>query len=155
MIIVGKATQEVSNPGVDYVEVLLPGYRGVLSAKGHFAYAWTFNPDEDAIAALRRNLPAWLYLVGQPWFAPLRMRIVDFEHSRQALHCPKKWEEYCISSEWCITEFSDRPNWPSIHLWFLVDLIEQVEPPLNVRSLIPFFSHKYRMYGRNSFGFFR
>jgi len=155
MIIVGKATQEPRNPGIDYVEICLPQYRTVHRKQGCFAYAWTFNPDNHAIVALRQNLPTWLYLIGEPWFAPLRMRFVDFRHSRQPLHCPKEWRQYCITSEWCITQFPDRPNWPHIHLWFLVDIIEEIKPPLDVRNLTPYFSHKYRMYGRNNFGFLR
>jgi hypothetical protein len=158
MIIVGKATQEPQNRGVDYVEVCLPQYRGVYSREGRFAYAWTFSPDDDAIAAIRQNLPAWLYLVGEPWFAPLRMRIVGFRHSRQPLHCPEEWRRYCIPSEWCITRFPDQPRWPPIHLWFLVDRIRPVQPSADVRDRTrfrPLFGGKYQMYGRMHFGFFR
>ena len=156
MIIVGKATQEPQNPGVDYVEVCLPQYRAVLRREGQFAYAWTFNPDDHAIAAIRQNLPTstWLYLIGEPWFAPLRMRIIDLRHSHQPLHCPEEWRRYCILSEWGITRFEDQPNWPPIHLWFLVDLIEEVRP-VDVRTLTPYFRNKYHKYFRNSFGFYR
>jgi len=155
MIIVAKATQEPNNGPLDYVEVWLPQYRAVHSREGRFAYAWTFNPDDHAIIAIRQNLPTWLYLIGEPWFAPLRMRIIDLRHSRQPLHCPEEWRQYCIPSEWCITRFSDQPSWPPIHLWFLVDLIEVIEPPVDVRSFTPYFRHKYHRYFKNSFGFFR
>ena len=159
MIIVAKAKQETGNPGLDYLEACLPEFRSVFQREKCFAYAWTFNPDDDAIHAMTQILPfsqglseTWFYLVGEPWFCPLRMRIVDFRHSRQPLHCPQEWERFCIRDEWCISQF---PGWLPIHLWFLVDQIVGVEPPLDVRRLTPLFTNKYRMYGRNSFGFFR
>jgi len=165
MIIVAKATQEQNNGPVDYVEVCLPQYRIVLQRQGRFAYAWTFNPDDHAIARLRQNLPSrqglhetWLYLIGQPWQSPLKMRIIDFRHDRQPLHCPEEWRQYCIPSEWCITEFADRPNWPPIHFWLLVDEIEPVQPPADVRERTrfrPLFRDKYQTYGRMHFGFFQ
>lgn len=165
MIIVGKATQEPQNPGIDYVEVCLREFRAVHRREGRFAYAWTFNPDNRAIAQLRQNLPfrhglpeTWLYIIGEPWQSPLRMRIIDFRHDRRPLHCPREWRQYCITCEWCITAFEDRPNWPSIHLWFLVDQIRPVEPPLDVRDRThfrPLFRDKYQMYGRMHFGFFQ
>lgn len=165
MIIVAKATQEPNNGPKDYVEVCLPQFRVVLKRQGRFAYAWTFNPDNKAIAELGHNLPfqqglreTWLYLIGQPWQSPLRMRIIDFRHDREPLHCPEEWRQYCIPSEWCITEFEDRPNWPSIHTWFLVDRIEPVQPVVDVRDrtrFSPLFRNKYQMYGRINFGFFQ
>lgn len=159
MNLVAKAKHEPNNTGVDYVEPFLPQYRVILAKEGCFAYAWTFNPDDDAIAALRHDLPfqrglpeTWLYLIGRPWYSPLRMRIVAFHHDRQPVHCPEDWRPFCTNQEWCIDQF---PDWLPIHLWFLADRIEQVQPPVDVRRFIPFFNHKYRMYGRNSFGFFR
>ncbi len=160
MILVAKAKHEPRNGDVDYVEVLLPEFRGIFAREGRFAYAWTFNPDDDAIAALRQNLPlrqgldeTWLYLVGrQPYHCPIRMRIVDFHHDRQRLHCPMEWQAFCINEVWCMDHF---PGTGPIHLWFLVDRIKPIETPVDVRRFIPFFNHKYRMYGRNSFGFFR
>lgn len=156
MIIVGKAVQNPTNPGADYVETYLPEFRSVLNSEKRFAYAWTFNPDDDAVNAIRHSLPdVWLYLIGEPWFSPLRMRILCFRHSRQPLHCPAAWRQYCIPSEWCITRFGSAPDWPPIHLWFLVDLIEEVDPPVDTRTFNPYFGHKYHRYGQNCFSFFR
>lgn len=159
MIIVGKSKQEPNNGPVDYVEVSLPQYRAILSRKNRFSYAWTFNPDDEAIAALRENLPfrpglreTLLYLIGQPWYSPLRMRVIDFHHDRKPVHCLKEWRPFCTNKEWCIDQF---PDWLPIHLWFLVDKIEPVKPPLDVKRLTAFFMHKYTRYGQNNFGFYR
>lgn len=155
MIIVGKSLQQPTNPGVDYVEILLPDYRIIHRRESRFAYAWTFSPDDRAIDHLSQRPRTWLYLIGEPWLSPLRMRVIDFHHSRRPLHCPREWQRYCHPSEWCIDRFPDNPSWPPIHLWFLIDSIEGVDPPLDVRRLVPYFDDKYRMYGLNSFGFFR
>lgn len=156
MIIVGKATQELSNGGVDYVELFMREFKQVQKEKGYFAYAWSFNPDPKTIDVLRANLPTWLYLIGNPWFSPLRVRIVDFRHDRYSLSCPIEWQSYCISELLGIDEFEDDDGaHKKIHIFFLVDKIEEVSPSLEVRHLTPFFSNKYRMYGRNFFGFFR
>ncbi len=159
MVIVGKATQNPDNPYPDNVEWFLPQFRDVLQREKRFVDAWDFNPDEEAIAALRRNLPyrqgldeTWINYVGDPYYSPLKMRIVDFYHDRRPAHCPEEWKRYCIPDLWCIDTFA---NGKPIHLWFLVDQIEPVEPPADVRLFKPFFGHKYQMYGRNFFGFFR
>jgi len=165
MIIVGKATQEPNNGPEDYVEVWLPDYKMIRQRQGRFAYAWTFNPDDQAIAELSQNLPfrqglpnTWLYLIGKPYQSPLRMHVVDFRHHRQHLRCPEDWRRYCHPSEWDITRFEDRPTWPSIHIWFLMDQIEPVQPPADVRDRTlfrPLFRDKYHTYGRMHFGFFQ
>ncbi|MFC2039063.1 hypothetical protein ACFLUG_04770 [Chloroflexota bacterium] len=149
MNIVAKPVHEPSNPGIDYIEANLPSYRPMLSTVGRFAYAWTFNPDENAIQAISSNLPIWLYLIGEPWYSPLRMHIVDFFHGRQPVQCPREWQQYCIPEEWGISEFQD---WLPIHIWFLIDSIEELNPAIDVRSFTPYFDRKYRYYNINSFG---
>lgn len=162
MVIVAKATQNSENGPVDYVEFWLPQYREMFPTPGRFAYAWTFNPDDRAIARLRQNLPfgqgmreTWLYLIGEPYYSPLRMRIINFRHYRQRSGgYPEEWRQYCIAHERGITRFADCPNWPPIHLWFLIDRIDLVRPPVDVRRFTPLFPDKYKMYGRTHFGFF-
>ena len=158
MIIVAKSIQEPGNHGIDYVEASLPDFRDVRSREKCFAYAWTFNPDDQAIAEMTRNLPSkqgrpetWLYLIGKPRYCLVGMHIVDFRHDRLPLHCPQEWKRYCIQDNWCISQF---PDWLPIHLWFLVDQIVPIKPPMHVGRLTPLFANKYRMYGPNSFGFF-
>jgi len=164
MIIVAKAIQEPNNQGDDYVEAQLPAFRGILANNGCFAYAWTFNPDGDAIAALRRNLHRlWLYLIGMPYYSPVRMKISRFHHSPQRLPCPLEWRQYVPQYPPAETYIhGDFPDWldinnnlKTIHLWFLVNQVQPINPPLYVGHLTPYFDRKYQMYGRNYFGFFR
>ncbi len=135
-------------------EVQLQDFRDWLTKEGCFAYAWTFNPDENALNALRENLPAWLYLVHRkrPGLSRLRMRIIDFRHDRALLHCLLEWRQYCIEDMWSLDMF---PNWLPIHLWFLIDRLEKLTPPTDLSQFEPWFPDKYRDYGRNFFAFLR
>jgi len=100
MIIVGKAKQESTNGPIDRVEILLPEFRSILAEEKSFVYAWSFNPDERAIAALRREKTNWFYPVDQPWLLPMEMHVRNFRHDREPLHCPPEWKRYCAEGLW-------------------------------------------------------
>ena len=154
MKVVGKASHNPSNGPIDRVEHYLPEYRALLGREGRFAYAWTFHPDDDALSALRQHLPTWLYLIGDPWRSSLKMRIVDFVAGQGPLFCPVEWKRYCISPEQNIDRFEDIGP---IRIWLLIDRINPVSPPVDVRDrkqFVPLFPRKYHIYGRNFFGFF-
>jgi hypothetical protein len=166
LIIVGKS---IPNPSTGDDEFHLPEFRDTLAKEGCFAYAWDFNPHEKAINALQSNLPAWLYLIHRemPWFSRIRMRIIDFRYdpSPMGLHCPPEWEQYCIKQEWCLSEFSGykRGKHPPIHLWFLIDQIEDLHPPQDLKQELEqerlhYWFHKsprpnFRTYTENAFAF--
>ena len=152
----------------DADEVELLEFQRLLEGKGYFAYAWTFNPKDWAMEALREtlraNCPAWLYIIhkGRPWWSRLRMLIRDFRHSSSmALSCPQEWRQYAPQQSYVGAGHFDWKNTgtpKAIHLWFLVDTIENVNPPVYLRDLRPFFAERgvppyYREYTENSFAF--
>lgn len=158
LVVVGKASPNDQSGEIEYY---LSDFYEMLDKQGRFVYAWNFNSDRQATEALQQNLPfkagrpeTWLYLIGEPWFSPLKMRVVDFAHSNKALYCPNQWKSYCIDGLWGINKFHPDTSYV-IHVWFLIDKIEKIHPPLDVRHLEPFFPDKYRKYGRNHFGFFK
>lgn len=167
MIIVGKAIH-----GPNSVEIELPELRRILKREGYIAYAWTFNPKEWAIRELReelnRNQWIWLYLVGEPWHSPLRMRIIDFRHSTDdPLPCPPEWIRYVpqrppqesyIDGSFKNWKNTGEPK--SIRLWFLIDQIEDLSPPEDLRRFPPYFSGRpapprYCEYKQGCFAFLK
>jgi hypothetical protein len=170
MILVAKAIHEPKNGYPDYVEVELPKFRAILAREKCFAYAWTFNARGWAIAKVRQELKQkqhiWLYLVGEPWFSPLRVRIIDVRHKPQPLPCPREWVQY--APQYPKGSYLDGrfPNWKGtgkskpIHLWFLIDKIEPIGPPENLRHFAPYFSKRrkpprYCEYKQGCFAFLR
>ena len=92
--------------------------------------------------ALRANLPTWLYLIHmeRPWSSRLKMRIVDFRHSpSRKLPCPQEWVRYAPQESY--VNSGEFPNWNDtgktrpILLWFLIDQIEYLDPPVDLRNL--------------------
>ena len=172
MIIVAKAIHKPDNPGVvDYVEEELPELRTILAREKRFAYAWTFNPREWAIQELRQELDRrqgiWLYLVGKPWLSPLKMRIINFCYSAEPLPCSPEWIQYAPQRP-PQEPYTDGwfKNWKKtgkkkpIHLWFLVDQIKDLSPPVDLKRFTPYFSERpapprYCEYKQGCFAFLR
>lgn len=157
MILVGKATP---NPHTGEIEYYLSNFERMLSEEGQFVFAWDFNPNPMAITTLRANMPGlWLYLAGHQRRSPMRMRIIDFYHdpSNVGIPCPAVWLQYCIVDLNGVSSFLSRNNNPKqIHIWFLIDSIQHLEPPVNLSDFEPLFpSGKYGTWGRNNFAFLR
>lgn len=161
MIIVGKSLP--SNTGD---EIELPEFRRLYESTGYFAYAWTFNPKEWAVDALTANLPVWLYLIhkDRPWWSRLRMLIRDFRHSPdKALPCPQEWRQYALQQSYVNTgcfNWQNTSKLKPIHLWFLVNRIEDPDLPVCLHNFSPFFAGRsqppyYHEYTENSFAFLR
>lgn len=161
MIIVGKAI-----PGNTEDDLELSDFRRLLTERGCFAYAWTFNPKRWAMEAVEANLCVWLYLIrkDKPWRSRLRMSISSFRHSsRSALACPHEWRQYAPQKPYADTGYADWKNTGKsrpIHLWFLVDSIEDLDPDVDLRGMKRFFAERleppiYREYTENSFAFLR
>lgn len=153
MIVVAKSIHKPANGFPDYVEPELPQFRDILARKGCFAYAWTFNPRQWAVQEISRELDRkrhlWLYLVGKPWSSPLAMRIVNFRHNSEPLPCPSEWIEYApqYTPEQSYTDgwFKDWKKTGKskpIHLWFLVDRIDEISPPEDLKRFACYFSER-------------
>lgn len=154
MKIVGKAAQNPENGPIDRVEYYLPEYRRKIAEKGKFTYAWTFNPDNRAINAMRDNShDLSIYLIDKPYQITMKFNVEGFRHNRSAIYCPQDWREFCITEEWGINEF---PDTGPIHIWFLINEIESI-PPMDIRNndqFIPYFPDKFKTYGQKHFAFY-
>lgn len=156
LVLVGKATPHPSNGDI---ELFLGDFESTLARTGAFAYAWTFNPDEPAIDVLRDSVDhgsAYLYLPGPGGLSPMRMHISDFAHerSRDGLACPVDWTRHCIAQLQGRSSFGPRPH-EVIHLWFLIDAVERLVPPVDVRAAFRPVFDKYRTWKQSSFAFLR
>lgn len=161
MIIIGKS---LPSNAEDEIELL--DFQNLLESRGYFAYAWTFNPRKWAMETLRANLPVWLYLIhkDRPWWSRLRMLIRYFCHNPyEALPCPQEWGQYAPQKSYVDTghfNWRNTGNLKPIHLWFLIDRIEDLDPLVYLRDFSPFFVERsrppyYREYTENSFAFLR
>jgi len=165
MIIVGKSLPS-RDPNSDEDEAQLPNFREILGRKGCFAYAWTFNPKQWAVEVLRQELDRrqhiWLYLIHKdsPWYSRLKMRIIDFCHSPELFPCPPEWRqyvpEYPPDESYIDGQFRDWGK--TIRLWFLINQIQDLDPPENLQGLTPVFARRsepprYCEYKQNCFAF--
>lgn len=156
LAIVGKATP---NDQTGDIELFLRQFAEMHGRNGQFVYAWSFNPDPVAIDHLRqscnRHKDVYLYLHEKHGLSTLRMRVVDFHHERSAYgtECPNEWIDYCIEDLRGLQAFrTDPPGAKPIHIWFLIDRIEHLTKPVNLRAFSPVFP-KYRNWGQNYFAF--
>lgn len=154
LVIGGKA---VPNEERHHDEFFLQEFRAMQQDQGRFVYAWSFNPDEQAIRLIQdhfaRNEEIYLYLPsheGRGGQSNLRMHVIDFRHNCGGIDmCPAEWRPYCIEG------LQGRQAW--VHLWFLVDKIEELSPPvylLDRNTFVPAHPEgKYKNYGQNYFAF--
>ena len=147
MIIVGKATP---NKERNDIELYLQEFNEMLEDNGKCAYAWSFNPDEQAIEAMQECLDnkesVYIYLPSANCRSNLKMKIVDFRHNRQGLpECPEVWQSYCINDLKGVQVGK--------HIWFLIDSIMSFYPSVDLAGYSPVFNDKYRKWGQNSFAF--
>jgi hypothetical protein len=150
LILVGKATP---NEQTGDVELYLQPFRQMWQRQGQFVYAWSFNPDKRAMALLQQHIDnqedIFLYLPVDGRHATLRMHIMDYSHSRDGIAtCPTAWNMYCIP------ELQGPQDW-GVHIWFLVDAIEELPQPVDLKTFAPAFPDKYQSWGRNYFAFLR
>jgi len=158
LALVGKASPNLKTGDVEFY---LREFETELGRTGRFVYAWTFNPDETALTLLSDALgcgeDVYLYLPISGGLSSLRMHVVGFRHDAQSrgLACPREWIDRCI------TPLRDRSDFgpgstETIHLWFLLDSIERLVPPIDLRtgfySALP---SKYAKWGQNCFAFLR
>lgn len=156
LVIVGKATPNKATQ-TDNVELYLGQFRKMCQEQGQFVYAWSFNPDDDAIQVMRDYLnyqeDIFLYLPFDGRRANLRMHVKDFFHKRDGINmCPITWKSYCIP------ELQGYQYWDigDIHLWFLIDAIEDLPQPVELLATFsPEFKDKYKTWGMNHFAFLR
>jgi hypothetical protein len=158
LAIVGKAKP---NDATGEIEYFLSDFRQMIRQQGQFVYAWSFNPDEAAIAHMRHTLDqgddVFLYLPGDRGLSALRMRITDFQHNRAAdgTPCPPLWVQNCVEGLRDRRALGTTPS-IAIHVWFLVSAIEDLAPPVDLlRTFAPVFRAKYERWGRNFFAFLR
>ncbi|MCX6380774.1 MAG: hypothetical protein NT023_15095 [Armatimonadetes bacterium] len=158
LAIVGKATPNENGD----IELYLKQFARMLEDNGKFVYAWSFNPKQEAIDYLQRSLArhedVFLHLSVSGKVSCLRMRITDFYHCRTTgTRCPDKWDMHCIDDLRNISSLT--PKKP-IHLWFLIETIEDDMPePVYLSTehhLTPFrpvFQNQYSTWGQNYFAF--
>lgn len=158
LAIVGKANPY---PETGAIEYYLRDFESLLARTGKFAYAWTFNPDDAAISVLSNSItgaePVFLYLPEKAGYSSLRMHLADLHHDRrpQGIKCPEHWQQ------WCIPQLQNRCSFgpmrhQAIHLWLLVDAIEQLSPPVYLHTeFVPVFDSKYAKWGQSYFSFLR
>ena len=153
--IVGKASPNESTGDIEY---FLPNFAQMLKGQGRFAYAWSFNPDENAVALVRQSLDqhdaVYLYLPGEGGQSSLRMRVAGFHHDRNVhgTSCPPDWADYCIDELKGVCAFETPPS--PIHVWFLINAIERPPQPVDLRTAFaPVFKDKYTIWGQNFFAF--
>jgi hypothetical protein len=148
LVIVGKA---IPNKERSHVELFLDEFRNLLRSRGKFVYAWSFNPDEQAVAAMQKYLgtdEVFIYLPDKDCLSKLRMHIIDFRRGPQ---CPVEWQSYCVK------ELLDQRKFgANRRIWFLIDSIEDLKPPIDLlNTFTPVFSHKYNKWGQKHFAFLR
>jgi hypothetical protein len=149
LVLAGKAKP---NKETGDVELYLSSFRYMWQRRGEFVYAWSFNPDDRAIALLQWHIDnqedIFLYLPYDGRRATLRMHIKGYSHSRDGIPtCPEEWNIYCIP------ELQGHQDW-GVHIWFLVDAIEALPQPVDLlNTFAPAFPDKYQKWGRNYFAF--
>jgi hypothetical protein len=158
LALVGKASP---HPLTGEIEYFLRDFEDQLANTGRFAYAWTFNPDENAIrelsTAIASKEPVFLYLPATSGMSPLRMRVADFRHDPRPAgsECPPEWRKHCIEELVERRSFGPGPH-ERIHLWLLIDSVEQLSPEVNLRTEFrPALRSKYAKWGQRYFAFLR
>ena len=146
----------------DRIEYYLRDFRKMLGKKEKFTYAWSFNPDRDAIDRMTRAVEQkeemFLYLPNKDGGSSLRMRVERLHHNRAVggTCCPQQWKPYCIQELRDRVTLNDKPPYHPIHIWFLMASIERLDPPTDLRyGFTPVFKDKYTTWGRNFFAFLR
>lgn len=156
LALVGKASPNLETGDVEFY---LREFEAELGRTGRFVYAWTFNPDAMALNELSDALgcgeEVYLYLPTSGGLSPLRMHVVDFRHDigSRGVACPPEWIGHCIGPLRDRFDFGPGAT-QTIHLWFLLDSIERLIPPVNMRvGFYPALPSKYAKWGQNCFAF--
>ena len=130
---------------------LMPA-RELMARTGKVTSWWSFNPDLEYIARLRESLPTWLY-VSYSGHITWRGRIVDFA-GPQDKPIESPWPEYTLPEERGRSRLTIRATGTEhdIWMWFLLDRIEHLKPPLHQDDFEPI-GKKYQSPGPKHFAF--
>lgn len=130
----------------------LESARDLLGSTGKVASWWSYNPDRDYVDRLRESLPSWLYISYGGEIAR-RGHIVDFVGpGGEPIESP--WPEHTLPEERGKTDFeiSATGKEHQSRMWFLLDGIEPISPPLHIDDFKPV-GEKYQIPGPKNFAF--